>query len=117
MSDGRGLHTLICAGKWRVGPTSALARTFADARVRHRNEAGMEEEKDAFEEIAEFNQRYLQLVRRLLCEDADRARAILGISNELAIRLVTMTPAQLERLADNGELVCRLRADAMPGRA
>nr|WP_231752095.1 MULTISPECIES: flagellar transcriptional regulator FlhD [Burkholderia] len=93
------------------------ARTFADARVLHRNGAVMEDERDAFDEIAEFNQRYLRLARRLLCEDAGRARTMLGISNELATRLVAMTPAQLERLAYGAELVCQFRLDAMPGRA
>lgn len=77
----------------------------------------MEQQKDVFEEIAAFNQRYLRLVRRWLCEDAERARTVLGISGELAIRLAAMTPTQLEQLADSGELVYRLRADAMPGRA
>ncbi|OMR14302.1 flagellar transcriptional regulator FlhD [Burkholderia pseudomallei] len=77
----------------------------------------MEQQKDVFEEIAAFNQRYLRLVRRWLCEDAERARTVLGISRELAIRLAAMTPTQLEQLADSGELVCRLRADAIPGRA
>ncbi|AGK48987.1 flagellar transcriptional activator family protein [Burkholderia thailandensis MSMB121] len=77
----------------------------------------MEEETDVLEEIAEFNRRYLRLARRLLCEDNERARTMLGISNELAIWLDTLTPAQLERLMDGGELVCQFRADAMPGRA
>ncbi|AOJ09003.1 flagellar transcriptional regulator FlhD [Burkholderia mayonis] len=77
----------------------------------------MEGKKDVLEEIAEFNQRYLRLAQRLLSENGERGQAMLGISDELAARLVAMTRAQLERLAEGGELVCQFRLDAMPGRA
>jgi len=63
------------------------------------------------EEIRETNLAYLMLAQHML--RADRAEALyrLGIDEEIAEALASLTPAQLLRLASSSTLVCRMRSD------
>lgn len=64
--------------------------------------------------IAAFNQSYLLLAQRMLDDDAENAKLALGLSDSMAIRIRSLTPAEIEILADSGELICQFRADAAP---
>jgi flagellar transcriptional activator FlhD len=62
--------------------------------------------------IAAFNQSYLLLAQRMLGDDAEHAKSALGLSDSMATRIRSLTPAEIEILADSGELICQFRADA-----
>ncbi|MFM0281994.1 flagellar transcriptional regulator FlhD [Paraburkholderia sediminicola] len=77
----------------------------------------MKEKSDILDAIAEFNLSYLLLAQRMLLDDRERGKSMLGVSDAMASRICSLTPAEIEVLADSSELVCQLRADATPGRA
>ncbi|MFM0362156.1 flagellar transcriptional regulator FlhD [Paraburkholderia sediminicola] len=77
----------------------------------------MEEESDILEAIAKFNLSYLLLAQRMLVENRDSGKRMLGISDAMASRICSLTQTELEVLAESSELVCQLRVHATPGRA
>jgi flagellar transcriptional activator FlhD len=77
----------------------------------------MIEKSDISEAIVNFNETYLLLAQQLLREDREGTRQMLGISDELAIRICLMTRAEIQALADRTELICEFRPGAAPGNA
>ncbi|CAI8697672.1 flagellar transcriptional regulator FlhD [Burkholderia pyrrocinia] len=72
---------------------------------------------DIFDAIAEFNRAYLVLAQRMLRIDREEGKRQLGISDEIAVSIVSLTLDQIDELAASGELVCEFRAENAPGRA
>lgn len=66
---------------------------------------------ELFDEIREMNLSYLLLAQRMIREDRDLAVYRLGLSEELATVLDTLTPAQLIKMATSTTLLCRFRYD------
>ncbi|MBN3788762.1 flagellar transcriptional regulator FlhD [Burkholderia sp. Ac-20353] len=77
----------------------------------------MAEQDDISDAIEAFNLSYLGLVQKMLRIDRDETMRQLGISNKTASWIAALTPAQIEELASSSEVVCELRAEAVPGRA
>lgn len=67
--------------------------------------------QELLSEISELNLTYLMLAQRMLAKDRDTALFRLGISEELAEVLQTMSPAQIVKLASTNVLLCRFRFD------
>ena len=62
-------------------------------------------------EIRETNLSYLMLAQNLIRSDREQALFRLGISEEAADRLVSLSPAQVLKIASSNTLVCRMRVD------
>jgi flagellar transcriptional activator FlhD len=62
-------------------------------------------------EIREANLTYLMLAQNLIRKDKVEAQFRLGISEESADLLVTLSPAQLSKIASSNMLLCRFRMD------
>lgn len=62
-------------------------------------------------EIRETNLSYLMLAQNLIRTDREQALFRLGISEEAADLLVTLSPAQVLKLAASNTLLCRMRVD------
>ena len=62
-------------------------------------------------EIREANLSYLMLAQSLIRTDREQALYRLGISEETATLLGTLTPAQMMKIATGNTLLCRLRMD------
>jgi len=77
----------------------------------------MIEQDDIFAAIAAFNQRYLAFAQRLLRTDPEHGKRLLGLPDSMAAGIAMLTPAQISVLADQADVLCEFRADAMPGRA
>jgi len=65
--------------------------------------------QDIVSEISELNLTYLMLAQQMLAKDRDAALFRLGISEELADILQTMSPAQIVKLASTNMMLCRFR--------
>ena len=61
-------------------------------------------------EIKEANLTYLMLAQNLIRKDKAQALFRLGISEESADLIVTLSPAQVMKLASGNMLLCRFRA-------
>src|SRR5574343_77883 len=62
-------------------------------------------------EIREANLSYLMLAQSLIRADREQALFRLGISEETANLLTTLTPAQMLKIATGNTLLCRFRMD------
>ena len=62
-------------------------------------------------EIRETNLSYLMLAQSLIRQDREQALYRLGISEETATLLATLSPAQVMKLSGNATLLCRFRMD------
>ena len=62
-------------------------------------------------EIREANLSYLMLAQSLIRSDREQALFRLGISEETARLLTTLTPAQMMKIATGNTLLCRFRMD------
>jgi flagellar transcriptional activator FlhD len=62
-------------------------------------------------EIREANLSYLMLAQSLIRIDMEQALFRLGIAEETAKMLVTLTPAQVMKMASTNTLLCRFRMD------
>ncbi len=62
-----------------------------------------------FDEIRDANLNYLLLAQSMIKEDRDSAVYRLGISDDLAELLGTLSPGQLMKMASSTTLLCRLR--------
>lgn len=62
-------------------------------------------------EIRETNLSYLMLAQTLIREDREQALFRLGISEDAADRLASLTAAQVLKIASSNTLVCRMRVD------
>lgn len=62
-------------------------------------------------EIRETNLSYLMLAQHLIRADRTQALYRLGISEESAMLLETLSPAQLMKAASSNTLLCRFRMD------
>jgi flagellar transcriptional activator FlhD len=62
-------------------------------------------------EIRETNLSYLMLAQTLIRTDREQALFRLGISEEAADRLASLSPAQVLKIASANTLVCRMRVD------
>lgn len=62
-------------------------------------------------EIREANLSYLMLAQSLIRTDRDQALFRLGISEDTAVLIGTLTPAQMMKIAGGNTLLCRFRMD------
>lgn len=62
-------------------------------------------------EIRETNLSYLMLAQTLIRQDREQALFRLGISEEAADRLASLSAAQVLKIASSNTLVCRMRVD------
>jgi len=62
-------------------------------------------------EIREANLSYLMLAQSLIRSDREQALYRLGISEDSAALLTTLTPAQMMKIASGNTLLCRFRMD------
>jgi flagellar transcriptional activator FlhD len=62
-------------------------------------------------EIRETNLSYLMLAQSLIRADREQALFRLGLSEEAATLLESLTPAQVLKIASSNTLVCRMRVD------
>jgi flagellar transcriptional activator FlhD len=62
-------------------------------------------------EIREANLSYLMLAQSLIRSDREQALFRLGISEETATMLATLTAAQMMKIASGNTLLCRFRMD------
>jgi len=62
-------------------------------------------------EIREANLSYLMLAQSLIRADREQALYRLGISEETATLLNTLSPAQIMKMASGNTLLCRFRMD------
>lgn len=62
-------------------------------------------------EIREANLSYLMLAQSLIRTDREQALFRLGVSEETATLINTLTPAQMMKIATGNQLLCRFRMD------
>lgn len=62
-------------------------------------------------EIREANLSYMMLAQSLIRADREQALFRLGISEETANLMATLTPAQMMKMATGNTLLCRFRMD------
>jgi flagellar transcriptional activator FlhD len=62
-------------------------------------------------EIREANLSYLMLAQSLIRGDREQALYRLGVSEETAAIIGTLTPAQMMKIAQSNTLLCRFRMD------
>jgi flagellar transcriptional activator FlhD len=62
-------------------------------------------------EIREANLSYLMLAQSLIRADREQALFRLGISEEAADMITTLSPAQTMKIAAGNQLLCRFRMD------
>ena len=62
-------------------------------------------------EIREANLSYLMLAQSLIRSDREQALFRLGVSEDTAALIGTLTPAQMMRIATTNTLLCRFRMD------
>ncbi len=62
-------------------------------------------------EIREANLSYLMLAQSLVRHDKEQALFRLGLSEDNAILIATLTPAQMMKIAAGNTLLCRFRMD------
>ncbi len=62
-------------------------------------------------EIRETNLSYLMLAQSLIRSDRDQALFRLGLSEEAADRIASLSPAQVLKIASSNILICRMRVD------
>ena len=62
-------------------------------------------------EIREANLSYLMLAQSLIRTDRDQALFRLGVSEDTAALIGTLTPAQMMKIAGGNTLLCRFRMD------
>ncbi|CAD5373875.1 DNA-binding transcriptional dual regulator with FlhC [Rubrivivax sp. A210] len=62
-------------------------------------------------EIREANLSYLMLAQSLIRTDREQALFRLGVSEETATLIGTLTPAQMMKVATGNTLLCRFRMD------
>jgi len=62
-------------------------------------------------EIREANLSYLMLAQSLIRTDRDQALFRLGVSEDTAALIGTLTPAQMMKIATTNTLLCRFRMD------
>lgn len=62
-------------------------------------------------EIREANLSYLMLAQSLIRADREQALYRLGVSEETATLISTLSPAQMMKIASGNTLLCRFRMD------
>jgi flagellar transcriptional activator FlhD len=62
-------------------------------------------------EIREANLSYLMLAQSLIRADREQALYRLGVSEDTAALIATLTPAQMMKVASGSTLLCRMRCD------
>jgi len=62
-------------------------------------------------EIREANLSYLMLAQSLIRSDREQALFRLGVSEDTAALIGTLTPAQMMKIATGNTLLCRFRMD------
>ncbi len=62
-------------------------------------------------EIREANLSYLMLAQSLIRTDREQALFRLGVSEETAVLIASLTPAQMMNIAGGNTLLCRFRMD------
>ena len=62
-------------------------------------------------EIREANLSYLMLAQTLIRTDRDQALFRLGVNEDTAALIGTLTPAQMMKIATTNTLLCRFRMD------
>lgn len=76
-----------------------------------RDEEGILKNNGLFHEIREINLSYLMLAQQMVRDNRAEAMLRLGVSQEIAELIATLTSAQLMKLAGSNMLLCRFRFD------
>jgi flagellar transcriptional activator FlhD len=90
--------------------TSSQVETEALHRSSPRQEPAMNTEQ-ILSEIREANLSYLMLAQSLIRADREQALFRLGVSEETALILDTLSPSQMMKIASGNTLLCRMRVD------
>src|SRR6476646_1366129 len=91
-------------------PCSALQNPLhVDTRTLHER-ADMNADQ-ILAEIRETNLSYLMLAQSLIRADREQALFRLGVSEETATLIATLSPAQMLKIAAGNTLLCRFRMD------
>jgi flagellar transcriptional activator FlhD len=69
------------------------------------------QDKQVLAEIREANLSYLMLAQSLIRSDKDQALFRLGVSEDTAELINTLTPSQMMKIASGSTLLCRFRMD------
>lgn len=77
----------------------------------------MSEKSDSQQAITAFNQSYLLFAQRMLGQDREQAKHVLGLSDSIATRISSLTPGEIETIANSPDLICLFRFDVAPGLA
>ena len=67
--------------------------------------------EQVLQEIREVNLSYLMLAQSLIRSDREQALFRLGLSEQAAERLASLSPAQVVKVASSNTLLCRMRMD------
>ncbi|RZL11346.1 MAG: flagellar transcriptional regulator FlhD [Rubrivivax sp.] len=62
-------------------------------------------------EIRETNLSYLMLAQSLIRTDREQAVVRLGVSQDTATMIASLSPAQIMRIASSNTLLCRMQVD------
>ncbi len=62
-------------------------------------------------EIRDANLSYLMLAQSLIRADREQAMYRLGVAEETATLIATLSPAQMMKIASGNQLLCRFRMD------
>jgi flagellar transcriptional activator FlhD len=90
--------------------TSSQVETEALHRSTDRQEPAMNTEQ-ILSEIREANLSYLMLAQSLIRADREQALFRLGVSEETAAILDTLSASQMMKIASGNTLLCRMRVD------
>lgn len=66
---------------------------------------------EIYSEVKEINLAYLMLAQQMLRHDRDAAIFRLGVGEEVADVIESLTPGQVLRMASSNTLLCRFRFD------
>jgi len=75
------------------------------------------ESKDIRDAIVEFNMSYLLFAHRMLKQNREDGKRMLGVSDSMATRILSLTMNEVATLSDSSDVVCQLRLDQTPGRS
>src|SRR6478672_6657963 len=92
----------------------AISRTLNERQTRPPPQTNRSQTMNADQilaEIRETNLSYLMLAQSLIRADREQALFRLGVSEETANLIATLTPAQMMKIATGNTLLCRFRMD------
>jgi flagellar transcriptional activator FlhD len=61
--------------------------------------------------VLEFNRNYLSFANRLIREDRENAKRLLGLTDEMTSIIGKLTPEQIDEFAASDKVVCGIRVE------